>query len=298
MASTSPTITSTLAAAPTVEPQATNPLTSKFTEAERKAVNDLRTRLPLLLGEAYPDKTDAASAPFEIWGLTLHPERIDDARLDVVLVKFLRARLLDVDEAGTMLISTLKWRAEFRAADTVNEQFDQNIFGKLGYLHGKDKEGRPITYNVYGGDQDLKQVFGDLDRFLRWRVALMERGLREIDFVNVDAMVQVHDYAGVSMTSRDADSKKAAAAATKLFQDYYPELLSAKFFVNVPSLFTWIFWLFKPLVSAQTLSKMKVVGTGPQTIGKEMLPHVAESELPTQYGGTSTLGVSNAGSGI
>jgi hypothetical protein len=72
----------------------------------------------------------------------------------------------------------------------------------------------------------------------------MERGLREIDFVNVDAMVQVHgtsagrsemrpsltrlfsDYAGVSMTSRDANSKKAAAEATKLFQDYYPELLA------------------------------------------------------------------------
>ena len=64
-------------------------------------------------------------------------------------------------------------------------------------------------YNVYGGDQDLKQVFGDTERFLRyvftlfcsvisntwtrrWRVGLMERGLREIDFVNVDAMVQVH----------------------------------------------------------------------------------------------------------
>jgi hypothetical protein len=64
------------------------------------------------------------------------------------------------------------------------------------------------------------------------------------------------------------------------------------------SLFTWIFWLFKPLVSAQTLSKMKVVGTGPQTIGKEMLPHVAESELPTQYGGKSTLGASTVDSKI
>jgi hypothetical protein len=52
---------------------------------------------------------------------------------------------MDVDEAGIMLISTLKWRAQFRAADTVNEQFDQNIFGKLGFVHGKDKGGRPIT---------------------------------------------------------------------------------------------------------------------------------------------------------
>ena len=153
-----------------------------------------------MLGEAYPEKANADSAPFEIWGLELYPERVDDARLDVVLVKFLRAkcvflpiqpgarvlirrRALDVDEAGKMFISTLKWRAEFRAAETVNEQFDGKIFGKLGYVHGNDKEGRPVTcvgrliwlvvinrvgrYNVYGGDQDLKEIFGDTERFLR-----------------------------------------------------------------------------------------------------------------------------------
>jgi hypothetical protein len=124
MTSISPAHTNNLAAAPTVEPQATNPLTSKFTEAERKAVDDLRastqgeialatvtycsivqTRLPLLLGEAYPDKSDAASAPFEIWGLTLHPERVDDARLDVVLVKFLRARYVMLSKQTQLLIS-------------------------------------------------------------------------------------------------------------------------------------------------------------------------------------------------
>lgn len=58
-----------------------------------------------------------------------------------------------------------------------------------------------------------------------------------------------------------------------------------KFFVNVPSIFTWIFWLFKPLISAQTLAKMSVVGTGPQTIGKELLPFVDAKELPKRYGG-------------
>ncbi|ELU43547.1 beta-xylosidase [Rhizoctonia solani AG-1 IA] len=211
------------APAPTVESQATNPLTSKFTGAERKAVDELR------VSEAYPDKSDASSAPFEIWGLNLYPERVDDVFFWTTLLSeaSIGHRALDIDEAGKMLVATLKWRAEFRAADTINEQFDENVFGKLGYVHGKDKEGRPLDrYNVYGGDQDLKAIFGDTERFLRWRVGLMERGLREIDFVNVDSMVQVHDYAGVSMTSRDANSKKAAADASKLFQDYYPELLA------------------------------------------------------------------------
>ncbi len=50
----------------------------------------------------------------------------------------------------------------------------------------------------------------------------MERGLRHVDFTTVDSMVQVHDYAGAS---RDANSKRAAAAASQLFTDHYPELL-------------------------------------------------------------------------
>lgn len=48
---------------------------------------------------------------------------------------------------------------------------------------------------------------------------------------------------------------------------------------------TWIFWLFKPVLSPATLAKMKVVGHGPRTIGKELLPLIDVKELPSQYGG-------------
>ena len=49
---------------------------------------------------------------------------------------------------------------------------------------------------------------------------------------------------------------------------------------------TWIFWLFKPVLSPATLAKMKVVGHGPRAIGKELLPLIDVKELPAQYGGT------------
>ena len=53
----------------------------------------------------------------------------------------------------------------------------------------------------------------------------MERGLRQVDFLTVDSLVQVHDYNGVSISSRTAESKKAATEATNLFKAHYPELL-------------------------------------------------------------------------
>ena len=48
---------------------------------------------------------------------------------------------------------------------------------------------------------------------------------------------------------------------------------------------TWIFWLFKPLISANTLAKMSVVGSGTATISEALLPIVDAKELPKRYGG-------------
>ena len=41
------------------------------------------------------------------------------------------------------------------------------MFGKLGKVFGKDKDGRPVTYNLYGAVKDMKAVFGDVQKFIR-----------------------------------------------------------------------------------------------------------------------------------
>ena len=66
-----------------------------------------------------------------------------------------------------MLTETLKWRAEFKIDEVMQETFDKDVFGKLGRVYGKDKEGRPVTYNLYGAVKDMKTVFGDTQKFIR-----------------------------------------------------------------------------------------------------------------------------------
>ncbi|KDQ51036.1 hypothetical protein JAAARDRAFT_62786 [Jaapia argillacea MUCL 33604] len=267
------------------EPQ--NALTRQFTEEEWKAVKVFRRELSQTFAEAFPDTPDAATTPVTFWGVTLDPKGPKNARATVVLMKFLRARNLSVYEAKEMLISTLRWRQSFNVDAANKEEFDEDIFGSLGYIFGKDKEGRPIVYNLYGANKDLKAVFGDVPRFIRWRVAFMEKCVSFLDFETVDQMIQVHDYEGVSFTSRDANSKNAASECSSIFQNHYPELLFKKFFVNVPSVLAWVFWIFKPLISANTLAKMSVVGSGSSAIGKAILPFVDPKELPKAYGGES-----------
>ncbi|EIN09582.1 CRAL/TRIO domain-containing protein, partial [Punctularia strigosozonata HHB-11173 SS5] len=269
----------------TPEPQ--NALTEKFTEEEWKALKELRSQLPDIFADAYDNKEGAKTTPITIWGVTIDPQNpTSSAKVSVVLMKFLRARNLNAAEAREMIRQTLRWRDEFKIDEVLKEEFDPEVYGNIGHIFGKDKLGHPIIYNLYGAN---KQAFADVPKFIRWRVQFMEKGIQLLDFETVDQMVQVHDYEGVGMRDRDQNSKNAAKEATNIFSSHYPEFLApnGKFFVNVPTMMAWIFWIFKPLLSAATLAKMRVVGSGPKAIGKEILPFVDASELPKRYGGTA-----------
>ncbi|KAJ7625523.1 CRAL/TRIO domain-containing protein [Roridomyces roridus] len=266
------------------EPQ--NALTEQFTGYEWKALTEFRKGIPDALSKAYDDKPDAKTTPINLWGVKIDPTDLDsDARVSVVLMKFLRARNLNVSAATDMFVATLRWRSEFNVEAAMKEEFPADVFGQLGHIHGRDKGGRPVVYNIYGGNQDLEAVFGDVDRFLRWRVAFMEKSLEMLDFTTVDQAIQVHDYAGVSMSSRTPASKSAASQASGIFGSHYPELLYKKFFVNVPGFMTWLFWFFKTIIPSATFAKMAVVGSGPKSIGKALLPFIDADQLPKRYGG-------------
>jgi hypothetical protein len=93
------------------EPQ--NPLTEKFSEAEWEALKEFRVSwsrlamhfgngvqpvftlqsiLPETFKEAFPEQDDAESTSYNLWGVTINPLKPKDARVSVVLMKFLRAR--------------------------------------------------------------------------------------------------------------------------------------------------------------------------------------------------------------
>jgi len=219
-----------------------------------------------------------------MWGVTIDPHSPRDARVSVVLMKFLRARNLNITEARTMLVSTLRWRKSFNVDAAMKEEFPEDVFGQVAHIFGHDKQGRPVVYNLYGGKNNAA-VFGDLQRFIRWRIALMEKSIAKLDFTEVDDMIQVHDYNGVSLRSRDANSKNAASEATSIFQGHYPEFLYRKFFIGVPTILNWMFWFFKPLLSPNTFAKMEVVGSSHHGIKKALLHLIDANNLPKRYGG-------------
>lgn len=52
----------------------------------------------------------------------------------------------DVPKAMERFTATIKWREEFKIESLLTETFPEDVFGNVGYIYGKDKDGRPLTY--------------------------------------------------------------------------------------------------------------------------------------------------------
>lgn len=136
-------------------------------------------------------------------------------------------------------------------------------------------------WNLYGAVKNRSALFSNLPAFLRWRVGEMERAISLLDFSNFETsyIAQVHDYNNVSFLFLDSNTKAGSKATIELFQSYYPEFLNVKYFVNVPTVMSWLFSFSKLFVSKETVDKFRVISSGAE------LAKTAGPWVPKQYGG-------------
>ncbi|KAG1369914.1 Patellin-1 [Cocos nucifera] len=234
-----------------------------------------------------PPPAAAAQLPEEvqIWGIPL----LGDERSEAVLIKFLQARDFKVKEAMAMLNNALIWRKEFGIEALVEEDLAIPEMEKVVFMHGTDKDGHPVCYNVYGEFQNKElyaMAFADEEkrqRFLRWRIQYLEKGIRQLlDFRpgGVSTMVQVTD-----LKNSIGPMKRELRQALTLLQDNYPEFAAKQIFINVP----WWYLAFNRMISPffTQRSKSKFVFAGPSKTAETLFKYIAPEQVPVQYGGLS-----------
>ena len=183
--------------------------------------------------EAKEKTKDEASPPLppeevSIWGIPL----LADERSDVILLKFLRARDFKVKDAFAMIKNTIRWRKEFGIDELMEEDLGDEL-EKVVFMHGFDKDGHPVCYNIYGEFQNkelYKKAFSDEEkrqRFLRWRIQFLEKSIRKLDFNpgGICTIVQVNDLKN-SPGPGKWELRQATNQALHLLQDNYPEFVA------------------------------------------------------------------------
>lgn len=163
-----------------------------------------------------------------IWGIPL----LKDDRSDVILLKFLRARDFKVKEAFAMMKNTIQWRKDFKIDELIDEDLGDDL-EKVVFMHGHDREGHPVCYNVYGEFQNkdlYNKTFSDEEKrrkFLQWRIQFLERSIRKLDFSpgGVSTIFQVNDLKN-SPGPGKRELRLATSQALQLLQDNYPEFVA------------------------------------------------------------------------
>lgn len=199
---------------------------SDLSQLELKSLQEFKILVQEGLNNAQFGESPAEEV--SIWGVPL----MKDDRSDVVLLKFLRARDFKVKESFAMLKNTLKWRRDFGVDELVKEDLGDDL-EKVVFMHGHDKEGHPVCYNVYGEFQNKElysKTFGDAEkrhRFLRWRIQFLERSIRKLDFTpgGINTIFQVSDLKN-SPGPAKRELRIATRQALLILQDNYPEFVA------------------------------------------------------------------------
>lgn len=275
-------------------------LVSDLTGFQRKALEEFRNLVqealkgcifkPTQASESTESKTPSSGTsnpPQEVslWGIPL----LKDERSDVILLKFLRARDFKAKESFSMLKNTISWRQEFNIDGVVDEDLGDDL-DKAVFMHGHDKEGHPVCYNVYGEFQNKElynKTFADEEkraRFLRWRIQFLERSIKKLDFYpgGINTVFQVSDLKN-SPGPGKRELRIATRQALHLLQDNYPEFVAKQVFINVPWWYMAFYTMIGPFLTQRT--KSKFVFASPARTAETLFKYISPEQVPIQYGG-------------
>ncbi|KAK9699208.1 hypothetical protein RND81_08G160000 [Saponaria officinalis] len=256
-----------------------NYIISNLKHSEKKSLTELKNRL----------STSSMQNP-TMWGVPLNP---DSEKSDVILLKFLRARDFKVSDAYTMLEKSINWRREYKLDGILEEELGfKELEGLVAYMHGYDKEGHPVCYNAYGVFREKEmydKYFGDdekIKKFLRWRVQVLERGVKMLDFKpgQINSIIQVTDLKDMPKTQLRVASNQILS----VFQDNYPEMVATKIFINVPWYFSLLYSMFSPFLTQRTKSKFVIAKES--NVAETLYKYIRPEDIPVHYGGLSRPG--------
>lgn len=249
-----------------------------LTEEQEAKLDDLRRRVPAIAREAEKESPGDWKGPV-IWGVDLTQD--GSYPQTVVLLKYLRAEEFDVDKAEERIVKTLVWRAECQVEYLKDAELPKAFLGH-DFIEGHDVDGRPVFFSRFG-NMDLKEVFGDSEAFVRYRVKLMEQAIDKLHFQpgQAEDLCQVHDYSGVPLQGFGGEVKDCVNIISKVFADHYPEFKGKTVFINFPSVFTALFSAFSVFLPERTKKKFVILGDDPSLY----FEHIPPDTLPVTLGG-------------
>eukprot|EP00299_Pterocystis_sp_00344_P018130 c9059_g1_i1.p1 GENE.c9059_g1_i1~~c9059_g1_i1.p1 ORF type:complete len:442 (+),score=97.81 c9059_g1_i1:40-1326(+) len=228
----------------------------------------------------------------------------EDQKDDSTMIRFLRARNMDLKEAEKMWRASMIWREKFGVDELLRIHRGQNdgsipktperlVLEKYmsGILLGVDKRGGPVYWERMGM-ADVGGVVREVgvDEVLKWMVVVAEDGVdrfRQLSKSLPKGQLILHGVVVADMQGLGVSHVSIAGKYAKLtgvLEANYPERMAVCYIVNAPWVFGQIFAIVKPMLSEGTQKKIFVCKSKKDALNM-MQQRIAQENIPEFLGG-------------
>ena len=216
------------------------------------------------------------------------------------LLRFLRARKFDVNEAYTLLINDIEWRTytvgldlKYECAENIlNCDIAKVIKQYPAFIQGIDKQRRPVCYRP-GSFKIWKLLelttFDNLIRFHAWE---SEQALKimskqtQLTGYNIETFVVIVDASEFSLNLATSDALSFIKSMSAVDCNHYPERLGCCLIINAPFMLSLTWNIIETFLDSVTKAKIKIM-SGPSEWQPVLFSLIEKDQVPMMYGGTA-----------
>ncbi|OAA77251.1 CRAL/TRIO domain protein [Akanthomyces lecanii RCEF 1005] len=278
----------------------------KTTELTHPKFPNCVKEMQKLMPDDEPDKEELMKLALEALDLytpetarAIIVEAVKHEHPDTLALRFLRARKWNLMRAVVMLAKSVRWRTEDMKVDRVlmrqgeGHALEQEVNGAAGskdktlgkdflnqmrwaksFLHGVDRDGRPVNYIRAAKHRASDQSVESLERFTVYSIELARLSLQ----APVEMGTTVFDLTGFSLSNMDYVPVKFLI---QCLEANYPESLGCILIHNAPWGFSGVYRIIERWLDPVVASKVHFTSGA-----KEISKYIAPEHLVGDLGGT------------
>ncbi|ODM79005.1 SEC14-like protein 2 [Orchesella cincta] len=215
---------------------------------------------------------------------------------DFYLIRWLRAKYLNIPAAQNMLNENLKWREVNRMKEILTEDWSDMKEDFPLTISNHDRQGRPVA-TLEMGDWDLRSAVlqGRMPRLLRYMDWYQEEIIRQIlaaqdDGKNVTRATVLVDIEGFNLLQHlCASCMSVFIRMTAGMETHYPGFWEEIIVVGAPAGSRIGLEAVRPVMSPQTREILKIFDMNKRQWGSYLDERISPDQRTTRYGGTKKI---------
>jgi hypothetical protein len=246
-----------------------------------------------------PDQLAAASeliSCIEKEGLAFN---IDEENEFLKVLRFLRARKFNVEQAMKMVREDVAWRSQENRLnmrkETAQEILGCDLLQLYNYfptwIQGTDKQLRPVSYRQFGKFEIWNVLkLTTMEKLIRFHAWETEQALRNMYVqsskcgYNIETFVLVVDAAGWGLRLATSDAYAFIKGMASTDSDHYPERLGNMIIINAPTMLSIAWRVIQTFLDPVTKQKIRIMSSRSEW-EPVLQEFIEKDQIPKMYGG-------------